>query len=332
MHAVRFFALPALISLAALVMLYFYGGFAAFVTAALLSVLEVTLSFDNAVVNARVLKRMSTVWQWRFLTWGILIAVFGTRLVLPIFIVSAVAWSSPVDVVYLALFSPDQYGHLLEEARYSINGFGGTFLLMVALRYFFDTAKKVHWIQVIEKHLAQWGRIEAIEIGLALTCLTILAFLTPEHHTADTLLAGIVGIVIFIIMEGITSAFSMETSSMVSHGLVLFIYLNILDSAFSLDSVVGAFALTTSLPIIAVGLGIGAYFVRSITIYLVQRRALDSLIFLEHGAHWAILGLAAAMYAGLLIEVPEIITGSIGLAFVLAAYYSSLMRGKKVVA
>ncbi|HUQ30397.1 MAG TPA: DUF475 domain-containing protein, partial [Candidatus Paceibacterota bacterium] len=79
-----------------------------------------------------------------------------------------------------------------------------------------------------------------------------------------------------------------------------------------------------SLIIIAVGLGIGAYFVRALTVYFVERNTLTTLQYLEHGAHWAIFGLAASMYASLFLEVPELITGTIGLAFVTAAYYSSL--------
>ncbi|MEK9177041.1 MAG: DUF475 domain-containing protein, partial [Patescibacteria group bacterium] len=95
-------------------------------------------------------------------------------------------------------------------------------------------------------------------------------------------------------------------------------------SAFSLDGVVGAFALTSAIPVIAVGLGIGAYFVRSLTIYMVRERTLETLRYLEHGAHWAIFGLAGSMFANLIVEVPELVTGGIGFVFLVAAYYSSL--------
>ena len=136
-----------------------------------------------------------------------------------------------------------------------------------------------------------------------------------------------IGIVLFIAMEGITHMFSstVKKDTVAVAGLSLFIYLNVLDSAFSLDSVVGAFALTGLIPVIVVGLGIGAYFVRSITLFLVEKDTLGSLRYLEHGAHWAIFGLAASMFVSLLIKVPEVVTGSIGLVFVLAAYYSSTL-------
>lgn len=326
----KFFAVPISVSVLILAAIWYYLGFGAFITAVLLMILEVTLSFDNAVVNARVLQDMDEKWRNRFLTWGILIAVFGTRLVLPILIVSASVLMSPWAVASLAAFNPGEYAHLLEGARYSIYSFGAAFLLMVALKYFLNDAKDVHWFQVLEKHLAKWGRIEAIEIGLALMLITGISFLVPAVAQATVLVSGLFGVILFIITQGIMSAFTIKTEGamVAKSGLALFMYLEVLDAAFSLDSVIGAFALTTSLPIIIAGLGIGAWFVRSITIYLVRRKTLETLAYLEHGAHWAIFGLAVSMFAGLVYHVPEIITGTVGLAFILAAYWSSVQFRK----
>ncbi len=322
----RFFGVSFLITAAGLAAAFFLGSWQALFITALLVLLEVTLSFDNAVVNARVLQKMDRTWQNRFLTWGILIAVFGTRFVLPILIVSAVTWSSPWAITLMALFDPAHYGELLEGARHAIHAFGASFLLLVALKYFLDTNKKLHWLQVVEEHLSKWGRIEAIEIVLALIAVTGIAFMVPHEEQGTVMIAGVLGVVLFIVMQGITSAFSMETKGAAAHGLTLFLYLNVLDSAFSLDGVIGAFALTSAIPIIAIGLGVGAYFVRSLTIFMVRQKTLDTLVYLEHGAHWAIFGLAVSMLVSMLAEVPEFITGSIGIAFVLAAYYSSLKR------
>lgn len=320
--AIRFFLVPTLISVVVLIAIFFWGGWPAFLLAVLLTVLEVTLSFDNAVVNARILTRMNEKWQRRFLTWGILVAVFGTRLVLPILIVAASVAMSPWAVAQLAAFDPETYGHLLEGAHKAIASFGGAFLLMVSLKYFFDEAKDVHWIGVIERHLARWGRIEAIEIGLALSILLVIAFLAGDAGTI--LFSGLIGIVLFIAMQGIASSFSVEAGSVAVGSAALFAYLNVIDAAFSLDGVIGAFALTSSIPIIVAGLGIGAYYVRSLTIYLVRAKTLDTLVFLEHGAHWAIFGLAAAMLASVFVHVPEVITGLVGLVFVGFAAYSSV--------
>ena len=193
---------------------------------------------------------------------------------------------------------------------------------MVSLKYFFNKAKELHWIEQIEKHLVRWGHIEAIEIALALIFLTILSFFT-EFDQAAVLISGIVGLVLFIIMEGVAGSLSVESSNLAAGGITLFLYLDILDAAFSLDGVIGAFALTNNLIIIAVGLGIGAYFVRSLTLYFVEQKTLAELIYLEHGAHWAILGLSIAMLANLVLHVPEMVTGLVGLLFVVLSYYSS---------
>ncbi len=325
MHEVmRSFAIPAAVSALCLIGVWVWLGLTAFFTAVLLVILEVTLSFDNAVVNAKVLEKMTPKWQQRFLTWGILIAVFLTRAVLPILIVAASVALSPWAVAKLALFDSAHYGELLESAKYTIYSFGGIFLTMVALKYFFDSRKERHWLHWVEKHLSKWGNIEAIEIALALVSLALVAIYVPGHQI-EILLAGIVGIVLFIIVQGIANSFAVETTGVVaSAGLALFVYLNILDAAFSLDSVVGAFALSTQLPIIIVGLGIGAYFVRALTVYMVERGTLDALVYIEHGAHWAILGLALAMLASMFVEVPEPVTGLIGLSFLIVAYISSV--------
>ncbi len=310
------------VSLVALAATFVWGGWAALWLAALLSVLEVTLSFDNAVVNAKVLANMEEKWRRRFLTWGILLAVFGTRLVLPVLIVAIAAWVSPWAATLLAFSDPVAYGALLGSATPAILAFGGAFLMMVSLKYFFDTAKEVHWIAVIERHMARWGSIEAIEIALALGVLLALSYMAHAPQGV-VLAAGVVGIVLFILIQGLANSLGAHRGDIARSSAALFVYLNVLDAAFSLDGVVGAFAITTQIVIIFVGLGIGAYFVRAITLYLVRKRTLEALVYLEHGAHWAILGLAVSMLVGLVYHVPELVTGLIGLVFVLFAYGSS---------
>jgi uncharacterized protein len=317
----RFF-MPALIAAILFLIVFKVAGPQALFLVVILSILETTLSFDNAVVNAKVLERMSPLWQRRFLTWGIAIAVFGTRFLLPILIVSVAVWMSPVYITKLAFSDPEAYGTLLQGVHPSIMAFGGIFLLMVSLKYFFDQSKSVHWIHMIESHLTRWGRIEAIEIALALIALAVLAH-ASHFEVSAILTAGIVGLILFIAMEGIAGSLTLESEEVAVQGATLFVYLNVLDSAFSLDGVVGAFALTSNLLVIVIGLGIGAYFVRALTLYFVERKTLTNLVYLEHGAHWAILGLAMAMLMSLVIHIPEMITGLIGLCFVLLAYRSS---------
>lgn len=326
--ALRFFWFPVTLWIVSLIAVFLWGGLEPLIIAAILTVLEITLSFDNAVVNARVLERMSPKWQQRFITWGIPIAVFGTRFILPILIVAAAVGMGPLVVAKLALFEPETYGELLHGVHAIISSFGGMFLLMVGLKYFFDSAKEIHWIRVIERTLARFGRIEAIEIGVALTVLAGIAWFVPEHPEL-ILFSGIVGILLFIVMQGLANSFKGGVgAATTAGGFALFMYLEMLDAAFSLDGVIGAFAITSALPVIVVGLGVGAFFVRSLTIYLVREKTLDALMYLEHGAHWAILGLAGAMLASVFVEIPEIVIGFIGIVFVAAASWSSLRARK----
>jgi len=322
----RLFVLPFIVCALALVAMLLWGGFHAFLLAAVLIVLEITLSFDNAVINAKVLGKMTPAWQGRFLTWGILFAVVVTRLVLPILIVAVSVMRSPIAIFHIAFTDPGAYAVLLSHAKPLIAAFGGAFLMMVALRYFLDEKKTTYWLAGLERALSKVGRIEAFEIAFTLALLGVLAAFLPDP--AGVLSAGIVGVVLFTVMEGIASAFTLGSAA--AGGFALFIYLNVLDAAFSLDGVVGAFAITGLIPVIVVGLGVGAYFVRSLTLYLVRKKTLDTLAYLEHGAHWAILGLSLAMLASLFVEVPEAITGGVGLLFVGAALWSSLrLRAKR---
>jgi uncharacterized protein len=323
----QYFLGPILVALIGFAAVWYEAGMSALFIVMILSILEITLSFDNAVVNAKVLARMSPVWQKRFLTWGILVAVFGTRLVLPILIVSFAAWTSPLLITHLAISDPDAYGQLLEGVHGAITAFGGVFLLMVSLKYFFDQGKSIHWIAQIERHFVKWGQMEAVEIAIAIAVLIGLSFYSPFDQ-ASILVAGFIGLLLFILMEGIGGSLSLDSNQAAMSGLVLFLYLNVLDSAFSLDGVVGAFALSTNLLIIVTGLGIGAYFVRSFTVFMVARKTLTHLVYLEQGAHWAILGLSIAMLANLVIHVPEVITGLVGLVCVSFAYRASIKEAR----
>lgn len=331
MFAHRFvnaFLAPIIFTIVALLAVGLWGGLEALFIAMLLVVLEITLSFDNAVVNAKVLAQLPEIWQRRFLTWGILISVVVTRALLPVIIVAVSTGASIYFVASIAWSDPGRYGELLRDAHVIINTFGGIFLTLVGLRYFFDKEKQVHWLQFIEHRFAKWGAIESIELGLALLLLLVLAITLPDAR-ATILFAGLSGVLVFVLLQGVISAFGVESMKLHSTGFALFAYLNVLDAAFSLDSVVGAFALSTQIPVIVAGLGAGAYFVRSLTLYMVRHKVLEELVYIEHGAHWAIMGLAGAMIASMFVDLPEPVAGLIGLVLVIFAYISSLRVEKR---
>lgn len=300
-----------------------------------LSVLEISLSFDNAVVNASVLKEMDEVWQKRFLTWGIAFAVFGMRIVFPLAIVAIAAGLGPVETVNLSLNDPQEYERLVNSAHVGIAGFGGAFLAMVGLKFFFDADKEVHWIGVIERFLARFASLPAAEIAFLLLALWGISTLLPDDEALTFLVAGLLGLVTFIAVEGISTILEMKEEAarlqgaVVRSGLGGFLYLNILDASFSFDGVIGAFALSNNMIVIALGLSIGAMFVRSMTIHLVKQGTLANYRFLEHGAFWAIIVLGAIMLLSARWHIPETITGLIGAILIGLSLWWSIRHNRR---
>ena len=297
-----------------------------------LSVLEVTLSFDNAVVNAVVLDKMTPKWQNRFLTWGIIVAVFGVRFLLPVIIVSAFSGLSILNTVHMALKDVTQYTHYLELAHPSLVAFGGSFLLMVGLHYFVGQNNEYKWLMPIEKMLAKINKRMS-----PLFCLIILGavlfFIEPASRMHIGI-SGVLGVIAYEVIHGIANLMEKSQGEKLAQGIktggvMMFIYLETIDASFSLDGVLGSFAISRDIIIIAIGLAIGAMFVRSLTLLLVEKKTLTQFVYLVSGAHFAITALAIIMFISIFYEVNEIITGSLGLMFVGSSFISSLIENKK---
>ncbi|MGO4421377.1 DUF475 domain-containing protein, partial [Streptomyces sp. MCAF7] len=294
----------------------------------ILSILEISLSFDNAVINAGVLRKMNAFWQKIFLTVGILIAVFGMRLVFPVIIVAITAKMGPLEAVDLAINNKDKYEHLVTAAHPAIAAFGGMFLLMIFLDFIFEE-RDIKWLGWLERPLARLGKLETLSIVVALLVLlvTAMTFATDVAHgggdkTATVLLAGVAGLLTYLIVGGISGYFedkledeeeeaeeaeeldkadkAEKAASGAQKGsqgatvvglagkaaFFLFLYLEVIDASFSFDGVIGAFAVTNDIFEMALGLGIGAMYIRSLTVYLVRKGTLDDYVYLEHGAHY----------------------------------------------
>ncbi len=315
------------------------SGFACVFIALVLSVLEVSLSFDNAIVNAMKLEKMSQVWRHRFITWGIIIAVFGMRFLFPILVVSIFANIDMLNVVKIAISDADKYAYYLTQTHAPIVTFGGMFLIMLFFNYFFNPEKEVHWLKHTERLLTKCGNMKGFEVLLSLLMLLAVQYVVPESQQSAVVTAGISGIVTYLFIDGFTAFLEKhekmrnelcEVKSAACTGLVSFIYLELIDASFSLDGVLGAFALSQDIIIISIGLAIGAMFVRSLTIMLVEKKTLNKFLYLEHGAHWAIGSLAVLMLVSTVREIPEVVTGGIGLAFILTSFASSLIHNKKM--
>lgn len=326
----------------------FLGGPTALALVAILCVLEISLSFDNAVVNATILERMNPFWQKMFLTVGILIAVFGMRLIFPLLIVAATAHLNPVEAVNLALqggavSQPGTYANLLHEAHPAIAAFGGMFLFMLFLDFMFED-RDIRWLHWLERPLAKVGKLDQLSVVVALVALVLAAeFLAKDAGTV--MVAGALGIVSYLLVNGLGELFENAgeeaeedegrsgTSQVIKASgkaaFFLFMYLEVLDASFSFDGVIGAFAITQDIFIIAVGLGVGAMYIRSMTVYLIRKGTLKSYVYLEHGAFWAIGALALILLISIKREVPEVVTGLIGVGFIGAALVSSIVRNRR---
>ncbi|MEY8457902.1 DUF475 domain-containing protein [Lactococcus ileimucosae] len=337
----KIFRSSFIVSIIALIAAYIYAGWDGLMITAILAVLEISLSMDNAIVNARILERMSLAWRKIFLTVGILIAVVGMRLIFPLLIVGVSAHLDPVSAMRLALEKgdpsiPGTYGYILHHAHPTIAAFGGMFLLMLALGFFFD--KRAHtWLKLPEKLLQQIGHFPAANAIISL----ILLLLTAEFVAADAhaiLFSGILGIVTYMLVNGFGE---MMTEHLPRHAtgearyavgraaFSLFMYLEVIDASFSFDGVIGAFAITSDPIIILLGLGvIGAMFVRSLTLYLVEKGTLNELVYLEHGAHWAILTLAILILASIRWEIGEAVTGLLGGLIIVLSFVSSVLYNR----
>ena len=303
---------------------------------AILVVLEVTFSFDNAVINSRVLVRMSPFWQKLFLTVGIFIAVFVVRFLVPIIIVMLTSGLGFMEVVNLALNDAENYGKTLHNAAPTIDAFGGTFLIMIGISYFMDRKKDIHWLRTIEKYLARAGNYETLKVFVMLAAAMALYFTVDDAHKTTVLIASILGTLLHLGLELFGTFF--EKRQGVSTGKLVgmaafgaFMYLEVLDASFSLDGVIGAFAITNEIALIIAGLGAGAIWVRSLTVYLMKSGTLSKYRYLEHGAHWAILALGVIMFVKLYqFNPPEWLTGSLGLIVISIAVISSIIEQKRL--
>ncbi|MBZ9749761.1 DUF475 domain-containing protein [Deinococcus sp. HMF7604] len=302
--------------------------------ALVLGVMEVSLSFDNAVVNASVLKNMTKKWQDRFLVWGILIAVVGMRLIFPILIVALTSGLGFGEVANLALNDSERYAEYLERAEVAISAFGGVFLLLVALNYLIDPEKDVHWLGGFERRLAGIGKLDTIQVVVTVIALMLVTkFMVAPAEQTTALMAGLIGLALYLAMNAIGNLFDADdmAAKAGAAGLSAFLYLEVLDASFSLDGVIGAFAITKVVVIIAAGLAIGAVFVRSLTLFLVHKGTLAEYRYLEHGAHYGILALAIIMLLSTNrnLHVPEVVTGLIGVGFIVWSIFSSLRANRR---
>jgi hypothetical protein len=355
------FRFPIAVTIVGIAAAAILGGPSIAGVVAILAVLEVSLSFDNAVVNATVLAKMDAHWQRIFLTVGVLIAVFGMRLLFPIVVVTIAGHISPVHAIDLALHHPHEYALKLTQAHPAIGAFGGIFLLMIFLDFLFED-QEVSWLGPIERQLTKVGKLDQASAIIALLFLIVSATTFASKDAVQVLVSGTAGLATYLGVSSLSALFESDEDEVVDRlqtaeaqassadgdaaegeaaprvkiprnlaraGLFTFLYLEVLDASFSFDGVVGAFAITDMIFVIALGLGIGACYIRALTVYLVRKGTLTEYVYLEHGAHWAIGALAVLLFVTIRHNVPELVTGLIGVAFIGAALISSIVRNHR---
>ncbi|MDB5169169.1 MAG: hypothetical protein JWO41_525 [Candidatus Saccharibacteria bacterium] len=326
---IRYFGTSVFLTVAAIVYALFGISPAAAVSTAILIAIEVAFSFDNAIINAKILERLSKTWQQLFLTIGMIFAIVGMRFVFPILIVMVTAHLPWHQVIDDALHHPKTYGEHLAEAHASISAFGGGFLLVLTLYFLFDDVRKEIWLERIERPLQKIGGNVLLPPFIAALAVGVVG-LFAGHEQGVVLRAGLVGVASYTLIKlfidglGKLSGNDNSTKQYTGWGAFLaFMYLQILDASFSFDGVLGAFAITDKIVLIALGLGVGAIWVRSLTVYMVRKGTLSAYIYLEHGAHYAIFVLAAALLGSIFFEVPDALTGIVGLGVIGSSFLAS---------
>lgn len=310
---------------------FFTGSWVALLAAATLAVVETVFSFDNAVVNAKILEDMNEFWRKIFLTVGILVAVVGMRFYLPIQIVSSLGGMGLIDAFHLATGNPAKFSEILHESKAIVAGAGGSFLFLLGLKYFIDAEKEEHWLPWLENIAAKLGGFAEIQVFIVAVASFIFSHYLGEAGP-DFFFASLGGIGLYIavdIFKSCVESLEEKFTHLAIGGLGTFVYLEVLDASFSFDGVIAAFAISDSIWVIAAGLGIGAYFVRSLTMYLVDKGTMNEYRYLEHGAMWAILMLAGFMWTGLLTHIPEAAIAATSVAVLGAAFWHSHIMNRK---
>lgn len=315
---------------------YLYGGVGAAIPAVLtmlmLAGLEISMSFDNAVVNATILRHMNKFWRKMFLTVGMFIAVFGMRAFFPLVIISVTAGTSLLESGKIALFDHVRFQEIMLGAHMSIMGFGAAFLLMVGLNYFVQKEHETIWLP-FEKWFEKLpeGLVSRVVVFWVIVSPVLLAvYSTHPTEFASFAKSLAVGFGSYLALELIKHVVGGGdiASLAAKHGVLAFLWLELIDASFSVDGVVGAFAITNDPILIMIGCGlVGAMTVRDATVYLVETNKLDSYEFLEPAAMWAILALVAIMFTSAFgIEVPEVVAGGISIAIIIAGVVSSIRK------
>lgn len=269
-----------------------------------LSLFEGISSIDNAVINAEVLSTMGKKARRWFLTWGIFVAVFLIRGLLPWLIIWAVLPElGPLGAFTAAMSSDSRVVEAVETAAPVLLAGGGIFLVFL----FF------HWLFVEPKNYGLRGERFFHKHGVwfyaavSLFLMTTVWFALQENPLMA--FGAVVGSTVFFITHGF-KAQAEESEKRLLHesgnlsDVSKLLYLEAIDATFSIDGVLGAFAFTLSVPLILLGNGLGAIVVRQLTISNIDR--VKRYKYLKNGAMYSVALLGSVMLTEAFgVHVPE---------------------------
>ena len=303
------------------------------ITSAILIVLGLALfesitSIDNAIINAEVLQGMQPRARRWFLTWGILIAVFGVRGLLPWLIVWVMTPGlGPWDAFTASLTGDPVALKAIQESSPVLLMGGGVFFVFLFFHWIFLEPKK--YGLPVERIFARQGAWFYAIVSIALT--TIVWFALDDSPMLA--FGAVVGSSAFFITHGFKRYAEEQEQRLLSGEAQMsdigkILYLEVIDLTFSIDGVVGAFAFTLSVPLILLGNGIGAVVVRQLTVYGVDR--IKKYVFLKNGAMYSVFVLGCVMLAhGFGYHVPEWLTPLATFVIVGYFFFKSRWQAKK---
>lgn len=280
--------------------------FSALITIVGLSLFEAVSSVDNAIINAEVLTTMTERARRWFLTWGMFIAVFLVRGLLPFTIVWAFNTSlSPIQILSAAWSSDPLVMESIEKSAPILLVAGGVFLLFLFLHWLFLEDKRMG-LPRTEKFFMKQGVwfYAAVSVLLAI----ISWFALKESNLMG--FGAVVGSSLFFITHGFKQNAELEEKKLLGSmqsDLSKLFFLEIIDTTFSIDGVLGAFAFTLSVPLILLGNGLGAFLVRQLTIHNIER--IKKYVYLKNGAMYSILVLGIIMlFDSFGFRIPEYVS------------------------
>lgn len=242
------------------------------------------------------------------------------RLILPDVIISIAGHMTFWEAIKLSFVDHVKYAEILKSAHVIISAFGGSFLMLVTLEFFLDEEKDSHWIQFIEEPLNRLSKrlgAEILAVTIAMSVLVGLSLFAQKEVGYSILISGSLGILVRLGVKMLNNFLDNEAANIiVKSGIGTFIYLEILDASFSFDGVIGALVITNQIVFIMIGLGIGALFVRSLTLLMVDAGTLNTYKFMSHGAFYAMASLTIIMFITMFKEVSEFITVGLSIFFI----------------